>query len=331
MNLHNNVKTFKALITTAAESLDMDERYIEKDYYLTMLLKELVDIDNNFVFKGGTCLSKCFKVIDRFSEDIDVGYDSNTEPTQGVKRHNRDKVVTAIENTELELKNRDNIRGRRLFNRYLIDYKKTVDTNSNDQIILETSYISKTYPVETKTIQCIIGEELEKNNRQDLIEEFGLEKFEIRCQSLVRTFVDKIYAICDYYLIDRLERNSRHMYDLYMLYPLVKDNKEFPKLFKEIREIRKVNERCYSSSDDYSIRLLLKEIYDSNFFKSDYSTITKNLLFRSIDYKKLNDNLLNIIDMIPIEKGTIGYGKDYFNLHNKPELYYEEDEEYDIF
>lgn len=328
MNLHKNKDDFFDLIEYTSKIVKLDSQYIEKDYYLTLLLKELVNIDDNFVFKGGTCLSKCFKVINRFSEDIDIGYDPEIEPTQGVKRHNRDKVVKAIENIGLNLTNRENIRGRRLFNRYQIDYQK-IDEDNLDKIILETSYISKTYPVETKTIQSIIGETLEKEGKIDYIQKYDLGRFDIRCQSLIRTFVDKIFAICDYYLIDRTERNSRHIYDLYMLYPLVKDNKKFAKLYNEIREIRKDNERCVSSNDSFSIKLLLQEIYETNFFKKDYLSVTEPyLLYSSIDYSVLNDNLLNIIKMIPTRKDTIGYGKAYYKLNINPSDY---GDEYDIF
>ena len=328
MNLHEDKEIFKNFIKEINRKYRIEESYLEKDYYITLLLRELINIDDGFVFKGGTCLSKCFKIINRFSEDIDIGYSPDIDPTQGVKRHNRDKVVKTIENVGLDLTNRENIRGRRLFNRYLIDYPKTIEKEEKDKIILETSYISKTYPVETKTVQSIIGEALEKEGRFDLIEKFDLGKFDIKCQSLVRTFVDKIFAICDYYLIDRTERNSRHMYDLYMLYPLVKDNKEFVKLYNEIREIRKDNERCVSSSDDFSIKLLLKEINEKNFFKKDYLSVTQPLLFKPVDYSILNDNLLNIIKMIPTRKDTIGYGKAYYKLNINPSDY---GDEYDIF
>lgn len=47
---------------------------MEKDYYLTLFLKSLVARQRGIVFKGGTSLSKCHKVIDRFSEDIDLNY-----------------------------------------------------------------------------------------------------------------------------------------------------------------------------------------------------------------------------------------------------------------
>ena len=45
---------------------------IEKDYYVTLVLKEIATRNPDIVFKGGTSLSKCYKIIDRFSEDIDL-------------------------------------------------------------------------------------------------------------------------------------------------------------------------------------------------------------------------------------------------------------------
>ena len=49
---------------------------LEKDYYVTLLLEGLCREVKGLVFKGGTSLSKCYKAIDRFSEDIDLSLDS---------------------------------------------------------------------------------------------------------------------------------------------------------------------------------------------------------------------------------------------------------------
>ena len=43
---------------------------------MTMILRELPERLNFVVFKGGTSLSKCYKAIKRFSEDIDITIDS---------------------------------------------------------------------------------------------------------------------------------------------------------------------------------------------------------------------------------------------------------------
>ncbi|HLF94332.1 MAG TPA: nucleotidyl transferase AbiEii/AbiGii toxin family protein [Planctomycetota bacterium] len=51
---------------------------VEKDYWVCWLLKQLFTIpeyDGWLVFKGGTSLSKCFNLIRRFSEDIDLAVD----------------------------------------------------------------------------------------------------------------------------------------------------------------------------------------------------------------------------------------------------------------
>lgn len=51
----------------------LTEAYILKDYFATMVLREVVSRNSRVVFKGGTCLSKCHHAIDRFSEDIGLG------------------------------------------------------------------------------------------------------------------------------------------------------------------------------------------------------------------------------------------------------------------
>ena len=56
---------------------------IEKDYYVTMLLKNMARRLPFLVFKGGTSLSKCYQIIHRFSEDIDLTVDRVL--TQGMR------------------------------------------------------------------------------------------------------------------------------------------------------------------------------------------------------------------------------------------------------
>src|SRR5438046_1299443 len=57
---------------------NMQAQIVEKDFWVCWTLKELFDlpvIGEHLIFKGGTSLSKVFKVIERFSEDIDVSID----------------------------------------------------------------------------------------------------------------------------------------------------------------------------------------------------------------------------------------------------------------
>ena len=54
MFLHNDKELFKDIITETASSLGIDPSIIEKDYYVTVFLKEIVNIQPDIVFKGGT-------------------------------------------------------------------------------------------------------------------------------------------------------------------------------------------------------------------------------------------------------------------------------------
>lgn len=69
MNLHNN-ENFKHIIEEISGSKKTSSAIVEKYYFVTLFLKRLVEKDSDFIFKGGTSLSKFYKAIDRFSEDI---------------------------------------------------------------------------------------------------------------------------------------------------------------------------------------------------------------------------------------------------------------------
>ena len=61
--LHNDREQFKDAIYLAYDQTGIMVQAIEKDYYVTMLLKILSEKIPYIVFKGGTSLSKCHKVI----------------------------------------------------------------------------------------------------------------------------------------------------------------------------------------------------------------------------------------------------------------------------
>ena len=73
MMLHDDKELFKQIILLTSENTGIDSGIIEKDYYVTMFLKSLVKKQPQIIFKGGTSLSKCHKLIKRFSEDIETG------------------------------------------------------------------------------------------------------------------------------------------------------------------------------------------------------------------------------------------------------------------
>ena len=90
-----NTILFQDAIELAYEQTGIMAQAIEKDYYVTMLLRLLSEKMPYIVFKGGTSLSKCHKVIKRFSEDIDITID--TQISQGKKKKIKQAIVSSAD------------------------------------------------------------------------------------------------------------------------------------------------------------------------------------------------------------------------------------------
>jgi predicted nucleotidyltransferase component of viral defense system len=83
MKLHHNIKLFSDTLRAASQHLDIKLEFVEKDYWITLVLSRLSKskyIDES-VFKGGTSLSKGYNLIERFSEDVDIAIINNKGKT----------------------------------------------------------------------------------------------------------------------------------------------------------------------------------------------------------------------------------------------------------
>ena len=69
--LHNHPQ-FADLLRIVAQEKAIDPALVEKDYWIVHCLYGLQKIGLTFELKGGTSLSKGYKAINRFSEDIDI-------------------------------------------------------------------------------------------------------------------------------------------------------------------------------------------------------------------------------------------------------------------
>lgn len=74
MKLHENQTLFAQLLIFAANTLNIRPEFIEKDYWITRALQRMSQnvSAEKVVFKGGTSLSKAYRLTNRFSEDIDI-------------------------------------------------------------------------------------------------------------------------------------------------------------------------------------------------------------------------------------------------------------------
>lgn len=122
--LHENREEFTNAVNLASEYFHILPIIAEKDYYVTMILRELSERQNFIVFKGGTSLSKCHKAIKRFSEDIDITIDSKL--TQGQMKKLKESIKVIAEQLGLSIPNIDDTRSRRSYNRYILEYQSVL-------------------------------------------------------------------------------------------------------------------------------------------------------------------------------------------------------------
>lgn len=301
--LHNNRDLFEQVILRTAEETGISAAIIEKDYYVTLFLKAIVKEQPDIIFKGGTSLSKCYKLIDRFSEDIDLNIDTESRPTEGQRRKLKASIIAVIENFGFTLTNPENVRSRRSYNKYVVDYPSVFDTAYlKENLIIETSVYIRAYPSNRMTASCLIYEYLKKNGYDEMIAQYGLEPFELNVQTAERTLIDKLYALGDYYLDDKVTEHSRHIYDLYKLLGAVTLDDELKALVKEVAQERKTHPACLSAQDGVNIKGLLQQIIDEDAYKADYETITSALLFEKVDYAVAIAAVQKILDSGILDK-----------------------------
>src|SRR6185437_13913426 len=69
-----NAAPAKAVVEEVALELGINPAFVEKDWYVVQLIREITAVDElgaQVIFSGGTALSKAHRLIQRFSEDID--------------------------------------------------------------------------------------------------------------------------------------------------------------------------------------------------------------------------------------------------------------------
>ena len=294
--LHKDRENFEQVILKVSEDTGIDASIIEKDYYVTLFLKRIVKVLPNIIFKGGTSLSKCYKLIKRFSEDIDLNIEVETRPTEGQRKKLKEAIVSIIDEFGFNLDNAENVRSRRTFNRYIIDYPTVFSANYLKQhLMVETAVYIKAYPCKKMQATSIIYDYLHENGFDNLIEQYGLEPFEVNVQVAERTLIDKLYALGDYYLSGAISEHSRHIYDVYKLLEIVPLDDKLKALAKKVYIEREPHEQCRSAKPWVEMNKLLQEIIDVEAYKKDYEDITMKMLFEKIDYETAASKLQQVV------------------------------------
>ena len=226
MKLHENKQLFRQAVQFTSQQMNIPEIYVEKDYWVTFALHTIFhnEIGKYTIFKGGTALSKCFNLIERFSEDIDLVVLRHDGETNN-KLTNKIKKISEVINTVLPEVVVDEVTHKMGMNRKTAHtYAKEFKGNYGqvrDVIIIEATWLGYFEPYTTKNVNSYIGNMMINNGQAEIAKQNGLLPFEVLVLESVRTLCEKIMSLVRFsyteYPIEDLKKKIRHAYDLHQL------------------------------------------------------------------------------------------------------------------
>jgi Nucleotidyl transferase AbiEii toxin, Type IV TA system len=218
---------FEQAMLRAAEHFAVSEQFIEKDYYVTEILRIVAErLGDKAMFKGGTSLSKGWGLINRFSEDVDLFVNRDMfEPRPGTNK--MDKILKELsqfvsEHPALTWLREEGVTigglGREDYFQY--DSRFGELPGIRPVVRLEPGIQSGTFPTEVVPITSMVGRYLLEQDRADMADD--LMGFDMTLLHFRRTFVEKMFALHGKVMRlledgHALERDARHYPDLYVL------------------------------------------------------------------------------------------------------------------
>lgn len=218
---------------------------IEKDWWVTAVLRAMFSFPyaNHLSFKGGTSLSKCWHLIDRFSEDIDIaidreflGFSGTLSKTQISDKLRRAACSFVRDTMQYDL-------AEQLYNNGIAEDKFKVNVNitpvtTTDPEVINISYDSVLFfsidgidgnryilpKVKVEVSGRSMSEPVSDIAIDSMIDQvypkapFAEPKFMVRAVLPERTFLEKLFLLHEEFAkpkdLIRVERMSRHLYDI---------------------------------------------------------------------------------------------------------------------
>jgi hypothetical protein len=245
---------FAPTLDAAAERLGISATAVEKDYWVSEVLRVLArDYRNDFIFKGGTSLSKAYRIVERFSEDIDVlvvAGDRGRGTTDKLMKAMGAVAAAGVGGEASSVGGAETGRHRS----YSVTYPATREPTALIQtsVLLEMGVRGGHHPRESAAVSCLLGDVLAEAGT-DLREFADLEPFEVVVLHPGRTLLEKlvyIHAVGQQLAADSARRpdrrSGRHFYDVFQLLgdsrvlDLLSDREEFGRVIASIEDIDRI-------------------------------------------------------------------------------------------
>lgn len=299
---------------------------IEKDWWVTSVLKALffLPYSAHLSLKGGTSLSKCWGLINRMSEDADIGINREFLGFTGSlsKTQINDKLRRATCSFVREKMSEDLRKGLikqgispDLFN---VDVKITPITttdpetiyvtysplfNHSDYIVpqvkVEVSGRSMIEPVKDVKIQSFIREEMENLP-------FEEETVDINAVAPERTFLEKLFLIHEEFAKPtqniRVERMSRHLYDICQILKTdiwrkaLSDNDLYQAVIEHRKRFIGLKGFDYSSLNKETLKITPLDSRTKEKWRKDYENTILNMVLGKAESFEEIINMMEILN-----------------------------------
>ncbi|MCK5882272.1 MAG: nucleotidyl transferase AbiEii/AbiGii toxin family protein [Bacteriovoracaceae bacterium] len=227
MKLHLEKDDFVDAVTKANYQTGIRTLYIEKDYWVTYILKNLSNSEfaDQVVFKGGTSLSKAHKIVERFSEDIDLALLLKGDETGGQIKNLIKRIEAKLMSSPFEINNDHELTSKgSKFRKTAYSYPRFIEDDdfghAYDNLILEINSFANPTPYKKMKISSILGDFI-KGVSEELIDKYELHDFSVNVLDMERTFTEKVMGLVRAGYaenpINGIRERIRHIYDLHKL------------------------------------------------------------------------------------------------------------------
>ncbi|MEW6529182.1 MAG: nucleotidyl transferase AbiEii/AbiGii toxin family protein, partial [Candidatus Micrarchaeota archaeon] len=226
-----NPTTVEQLAKEIAKEVSIKEDkigYVEKDIWLTCLLKQIYNLENaskELAFKGGTCIVKCHYTHYRFSEDLDFTWIGKKENKRTNRKYFKEKYINKLVSTfglglERTAEIKDGV--KHSHSGKILNYFLTLPTSDTRiqvpkiKITVSFDEVLK-FPLQTTEVKPLSISDKKKNELFDYFGNIAIQYFEgfpVSAYSKEEIVCEKVRA-----LLTRKERinRSRDIIDIFYL------------------------------------------------------------------------------------------------------------------
>ncbi len=299
---------------------------IEKDAWVTLMLRIIFgsSLNKYIVFKGGTSLSKCYGLIERFSEDIDFSIDREYLGFSGdlskgeIRKLRRKSHEFTVEELPSILINELNDYGIDT-SLYDIELPNKIITDQDPEILLinyksvfdDEEYLNSSVQIEIGARALLEPfEQIKINSILDSVfpdKEFTEEQFAVNAVIPAKTLIEKLILLHEEFKKAenkmKYKRMSRHLYDIFILMNTIHFNeaKKNRRLFKEICRHREIFTPLKPEGTiDYlqltfeALEIIPPEKIFNN-YKNDYNEMRQSMIYgESPNFDELIEKLKSI-------------------------------------